>query len=87
MIDALKALDISVERDLVINDMVSNFKIYLLSTRDVLTSKQYTLKVSSAKIAGKVFVKLEDLGISNTAIDHVDLSSGSHKKDDAVESS
>lgn len=74
MTDALKGLGINIARDLVIQDMTSNFKTYLLKSKDILKSKQYLLKVNSAEMAGKVFIKLEDLGISNTSIDHVDLS-------------
>lgn len=75
MIEALKGLGIDVEKNLVVNDMASNFKTYFLKSKDVLKTRQYTLKVTDANTAGKVFVKLEDLGIANTSIDHVDLSS------------
>ena len=39
-----------------------------------MKSKEYMLKVSNAVTASRVFIKLEDLGISNTSIDHVDYS-------------
>jgi len=74
MTEALKNLGIDIAENLTINDIASNFKVYLLKSKDVLKSKQYMLKVSDAETAGKVFIKLEDLGISNTSIDHVDLS-------------
>lgn len=74
MTDALKSLGIDVAKDLVIQDMASNFKTYLLRSKDIMKSKQYLLKVNSAEMAGKVFIQLESLGISNTSIDHVDLS-------------
>jgi uncharacterized protein YggE len=74
MAGALKSLGIDVEKNLVVNDLTSNFKTYLLKSKDVLKSKKYVLKVKSAETAGKVFIKLEDLGISNTSIDHVALS-------------
>lgn len=74
MTDALKDLGINIEKDLVIKDITSNFKSYLFKSKDILKSKQYLLKVNNAEMAGKVFIKLEDLGISNTSIDHVGLS-------------
>lgn len=74
MTDALKDLGINVEKDLVIKDITSNFKSYIFKSKDIMKSKQYLLKVSNAEMAGKVFIRLEDIGISNTSIDHVDLS-------------
>jgi uncharacterized protein YggE len=74
MYDALKAMGIDVEKNLTTSDMASNFKNYFLRGKQVLKSKEYMLKVSDAVTASKVFMKLEDLGISNTSIDHVDYS-------------
>ena len=39
-----------------------------------MKSKQYVLKVGDAVTASKVFIELENLGISNTSIDRVDHS-------------
>lgn len=74
MFDALKAMGIDVEKNLTTSDMSSNFKNYFLRGKEVLKSKEYLLKVTDAVTASKVFMKLEDLGISNTSIDHVDYS-------------
>lgn len=74
MFDALKAMGIDVEKNLTTSDISSNFKNYFLRGKNVLKSKEYMLKVSDAVTASKVFIKLEDLGISNTSIDHVDYS-------------
>lgn len=74
MAEALKSLGIDIGKDLVVNDIASNFKVYLLKGKDVLKSKQYILKVNDAETAAKVFVKLEDLGISNASIDHTNIS-------------
>src|SRR5690606_37807241 len=49
-----------------------NYKSYFLKQKDVLESKEYILKVINAETASKVFIQLEDLGISNTSIDRVD---------------
>lgn len=74
MVNALKNLGIPIEKDLTTSDMVSNFRTYLLKSKDILKSKQYILKVSDAGTASKVFISLENLDISNTSIDRVDHS-------------
>ena len=74
MVNALKALGLDTEKDLTTADMTSNFKFYLLKSKDVMKSKLYTLKVKDAVTASQVFMKLEELGISNTSIDRVDYS-------------
>ncbi len=72
MISALKNMGIDVEHKLRTSDLLSNYKSYLLKQRDVIKSKQYLLEVEDAQTASKVFMGLEDLDISNTAIDHLD---------------
>ena len=72
MINMFKSLGIKTELDLTTSDMLSNYKSYLLKEKDILKSKEYILKVTDAQTAGNVFMKLEDLGISNTSIDRVD---------------
>jgi len=74
MINALKALGIDTERDLTTFGMASNFKNYFLKGKDVVKTKNYELKVKDAVTAAKVFIKLEELGISNTTIARVDHS-------------
>jgi len=74
MVNALKALGLDAEKDLTTNDMTSNFRFYILRSKDVLKTKQYILKVRDAVTASKVFIALEELGISNTSIDRVDHS-------------
>ncbi len=74
MVNALKALGLDTEKDLTTNDMTSNFRFYILKSKDVLKTKQYILKVRDAVTASKVFIALEELGISNTSIDRVDHS-------------
>ena len=71
MITALKSLSIDVEKDLTNSDMMSNYKFHLLKQKDVIKTKEYMLKVKDANTLNKVFIKLEDLGISNTSIDRV----------------
>ncbi len=74
MVNLLKSLGINTEKDLTTNDILSNFGYYLLRNKDILKTKQYTLKVKDAVIAMKVFIYLEDLGISNASVDRVDCS-------------
>jgi len=72
--DKLKALDIDIAKKLTINDFVSNFKYYWLKKTDIFLTKEYELLLHDAKTAGKVFVELEKLGISNISIDRLDHS-------------
>ena len=71
MISAFKDMGINTESDLTTSDMLSNYRYYLLKQKDIFKTKEYILKVSSAATASKVFVQLEDLGISNASIDRV----------------
>src|SRR4051794_33476935 len=54
MVEAFKALDISIENDLSVYDMVSNFKQHLFKSPQVNKSKEYSLKVSDAAKVSKV---------------------------------
>ncbi|MEG4904456.1 SIMPL domain-containing protein [Microcoleus sp. F10-A1] len=74
LITALKALGLDTEKDLTTSDITSNFKSYLLKSKDVIKTKIYTLKVTDAVTASKVFMKLEEVDISNTSIERVDHS-------------
>ena len=74
MVATLKGLGLDTDKDLTTSDMTSNFKYYLLKSKDVIKTKLYTLKVTDAITASKVFIKLEEIGISNTSIDRVDHS-------------
>ncbi len=71
MVNALKTLGIDLDKDLTTTDIASNFKSYLLKNKDILKTKQYILKVSDGLTASKVFINLEQLGISNTSIEKV----------------
>lgn len=74
MVNALKALSLDTEKDLTTSDMTSNYRFYLLKSKDVIKTKQYTLKVKDAVTVSQVFIKLEEIGISNTSIERVDHS-------------
>ncbi len=74
MITGFKNLGINTEIDLTTSDMLSNYKFYFLKKKDILKTKEYILKVTTFETASKVFIQLEDLGISNTSIHKVDHS-------------
>ena len=74
MIPALKSMNINTDKYLTNSDMMSNYKFHLLKQKDVIKTKEYILKVKDANTLNKVFIKLEELGISNTSIDRVNHS-------------
>ena len=74
MVAALQGIGIDTEKELSANDLASNFRNYLLKGREVVKTKQYQLKVRDAATAGKVFMELEKLEISNVSIERVDHS-------------
>ncbi len=74
MVSTLKGLGLDTDKSLTTSDITSNFKFYLLKSRDVIKTKIYTLKVTDAVTATQAFIKMEDIGISNTSIDRVDHS-------------
>lgn len=71
---AFKRLGINTEKDLVLTDLMSNFKNYFLRGQNVLKSKRYELLVRNAVTAGKVLMELENIGISNTYISRTEYS-------------
>jgi uncharacterized protein YggE len=74
MIDKLTEIGIDVSKQLVIKDMASNFQKYWLRGAETNSIKEYQLKVTDAKTAGRVIQELEALGISNISIEKVDHS-------------
>jgi len=74
MISKLKDLGIDINKDLLIKDISSNFKYYWLTKAEILLSKEYQLTVRDGKTASRVFVELENIGISNLSIDKLDNS-------------
>lgn len=74
VVGGLKSLGIHTEKNLTTSDIQSDFKFYVLKQRDILKSKEYKLQVATAMLATKVFMKLEELGISNANIESTDHS-------------
>jgi uncharacterized protein YggE len=74
MFGKLTEMGFNLSKDLAIKDLLSNFQHYWLTRTDILLSKEYQLLVHDAKTAGKVFMELQKLGISNVSIDRVENS-------------
>lgn len=74
MVQKLQEIGIDVQKNLTLNDLSSNFKSYLFKQTDILKSKSYSLLVSDAKTASKVFIGLENIGISNLRIEKMENS-------------
>jgi uncharacterized protein len=74
MISKLKEIGIDINKDLLIKDISSNFKFYWLTKNEILLAKEYQLLVKDGKTASKVFVELENIGISNISIEKLDNS-------------
>lgn len=74
MISTLKGIGIDITKDLLIQDMSSNFKYYWLTKNEIFLSKEYQLIVHDGKTAGKVFIELEKIGISTISIEKLDHS-------------
>ena len=70
----LQEVGVDIAKDLSVQDLESNFKYYILFKPDVILSKEYQLIMHDAKTAGKVFVELKKLGISNLSIAKLDHS-------------
>jgi hypothetical protein len=71
MMKALASIGINLEKDLTTADMESNFKYYLLKSKEIIKTKRLLLKVADAQTASQVFIKLEEQEISNVEIDRV----------------
>lgn len=74
MVDKLKEIGVDVTKDLVIKDLSSNFKYYLLFKNDILLTKEYQVLVYNGKTASRVFLELEKIGISNISVEKLDHS-------------
>lgn len=71
MIRKLTDIGVDIEKNLAIVDFSSNFRSHLLRKNSILTSKEYFLLLNDGQTTGKVFIELEDIGISNISIEKV----------------
>lgn len=74
MIAKLQEIGIDTKKDLSLKDFSSNFRNYWITKSEIILTKEYQLLVREAKVAGKVFLELQTLGISNISIDRVENS-------------
>lgn len=65
MVQKLKNLGIDTNKQLLMNDLVSNYKKFVLKSTDVMKTKSYDLLVFDGLTAGKVIQELEKEEISN----------------------
>ena len=74
MISALKAIGIDTDEQLMLSDLDSNFKNYLLKKTGVLKSKSFTLLVYDGLTAGKAIQALENNKIANVSFQKAEVS-------------
>ncbi|MBO5818305.1 MAG: SIMPL domain-containing protein [Bacteroidales bacterium] len=68
VIKSLENLGIDIKEQLRVKDLGSNFKKYILRKNEVILSKEYELKTSSAKQAAQVMIALESIGVSKVMV-------------------
>lgn len=76
--NSVKAIGINLQ-NLYLSDITAGYVKVYRKTKDVITNKNYMLKVGDAAIAGKVFQELEKLNISDATIAKI-----SHSKLDSI---
>lgn len=74
MFDKLKEIGVNLESDVVMKDMISVFKKYFLKSTDIQKAKSYSILVYDATQTTKVFIGLEEIGISNLNIEKTEHS-------------
>jgi len=72
MITKLTEIGVDIEKELVVKDLASNFKFFLMLQTDIIQTKEYILTVHDAKTAAKVFIELQKIDISNLNINKLD---------------
>lgn len=70
----LKEFGIDVNKNVYMKDMASDFKKYFLKNTDIHKSKSYSILVYDATETTKVFIGLEEIGISNVSIEKTEHS-------------
>jgi uncharacterized protein YggE len=70
----LQAIGVDVKKDVSMKDMLSTFKKYFLKSTDIQKSKSYSILVYDATQTTKVFIGLEEIGISNINIEKTEHS-------------
>lgn len=70
----LEEIGIDVKKNVFMKDMLSVYKKYLLKSTDIQKSKSYSILIFDATQTTKVFVGLEEVGISNVNIEKAEHS-------------
>lgn len=74
MLTKLKENGVNIEKNVTVQDILSNFKKYFLKQTDIQKSKSYYILMYDAKTIAKVIIGLEEIGISNVSIDRLEHS-------------
>jgi uncharacterized protein YggE len=74
MLSKLKLLGIDTNKNVTMQDMMSNYKKFFLKQTDIQKAKSYSILVYDAKTTAKVFIGLEEIDISNVRIDKLEHS-------------
>ena len=74
MLIKLKSLGIDTEKNVTMQDMMSNYKKFFLKQTDIQKTKSYSILVYDAQKTAKVFIGLEEINISNIRIDKLEHS-------------
>lgn len=74
MIASLKALGIDVKEALTVNNMGSTLKTGTFRKDNIYASREYTLKVTSASLAGSTIEALNNLKIARVGISRIEIS-------------
>jgi len=65
MVQKLSSLGIDVNKQLLMNDLKSGYKKYVIKSTDIIKTKSYDLVVYDGLTAGKVIQELENIDVSN----------------------
>ena len=74
MFTKLQVIGVDVKKDVFMKDMLSTFKKYFLKSTDIQKSKSYSILVFDATQTTKVFIGLEEIGISNVNLEKTEHS-------------
>ena len=74
MVEALKAIGIDTDKQLMLSELDSDFKNYFLKKTGVLKSKSFTLLVYDGLSAGKAIQSLENNNIANVNFQNAEVS-------------
>jgi len=68
MVQVLEKMDIDVNKDLLVKDITSEFKKYIIAGKEIILHKEYLLILRDPSLVPRTFTELEKTGISNIVI-------------------